>query len=160
MRLPYWPALTALALSGGCDLPMPLEPTDGPMLGVWTLTSHLTRDSIPSTCDGTSTLTITEQSPDGALSWTLDQVMTCAPAESWLHGRHYYHDGWENTAWAIAWSNNIRIQTPDPWLTPGCRYVGTMEDDSFTRMTGLVTCQPGGTSTLSEYRGTWEAVRQ
>jgi len=154
-------ATTLLASSACVELTAPPEGAQGPMIGVWILTSLLTRDSLPSTCSEQSVFTITEQSAEGALSWTLNQTVDCQDQGAWLQGTHYYHDTWENTAWAVAWNNSVRIQTPDPWWIPSCRYSGTV-DASLTRMSGIVVCQDVSTTSrkLGNYRGTWEGVRQ
>jgi hypothetical protein len=160
--------LATVWLVAGCELP--LDPTIGDagqpaevsLVGVWILTSHVTRDSA-SSCQETSRLAITEHSASGALTWSLEQNMACTPANGWLNGPHLYHDSWQNTPWAAAAGSQILIQTPDPELVTSCRYEGILEGHPPTRMVGQVTCRWGMWTPLASglpYQGTWEAVRQ
>lgn len=161
--------LGSLWLAAGCELLVePTSPEDAgqpaevSLVGVWTLTSRVTRDSATSICQETSRLAITEHSASGALTWSLEQNMACSPATGWLNGPHLYHDSWRNTPWAAAVGSQILIQTPDPDIVTSCRYEGSLEGHPPTRMAGQVTCRCGWTLNGCGpiYQGTWEAVRQ
>ncbi len=150
-----------LLLLAGCeDLVDPLDTAEGPMVGTWTITSVLVGDSVPrSECRERSTLVITEHSFEGALTWTLDQVVDCDATPSWFPGTRQFHDTRWNHVWARVRGDSVGIQTPDPWLLPSCWYLGTV-NASYTRMGGRVICQGGPmTPAGMTYRGSWEGFR-
>lgn len=180
--------LLALLAQAGCDLtePTPLEPDPSPsVLGEWILTATFdgwtasadtsgirpgTERRSGITCRQEGRLVVTEQKPNGALSWSLDRTTTCTPPSDDFKASDHFADTWERYRWGSVQDDSVEVRTPFPGLFPdhsSCTYAGTIKDRPPSRLAGDVTCSwynglscmlfsPCG---LSYYQGTWEARR-
>lgn len=177
--------LLAFLAQEGCGLAehTPLEPNTPPsVLGEWDLTA--TFDGWTATADtggirpgterrsGTSCrqegrLVVTEQKPNGGLSWSLDRTTTCTPPTAAFKASDHFTDTWERTWWGWVKDDSVKVRTPYPGLFPdhtSCTYAGTIQDRPPSKLAGNVRCAAShlclwSPSGVSWYQGTWEARR-
>ena len=145
--------------------------SDHSVLGNWHLTAQLTaygtdwngtETPTGTSCQQEGDLAVTEQRPDGRLSWSLDLTTVCSPPSA-FDGRRSFIDTWENTAWGWIQHDQVDITTPWdlPFLPPpadSCNYRGRVRDGSPSSMLGNAVC--GGSWGSVSYRGSWTAVRR